>query len=59
MEEPANTASEHRCLKEHALNTRKVPVPALALGGVDNLPRASRFRGLHSSKKRTLQAVDC
>jgi len=32
-------------------------VPALALGGVGSLPRASRFRGLHSSKKRALQAV--
>ena len=32
-------------------------VPALALGGVGSLPRASRFRGPHSSKKRALQAV--
>ena len=34
-------------------------VPALALGKVGSLPRASRFRGPHSSKKRALQAVDC
>jgi len=32
-------------------------VPALALGGVGSLPRAPRFRGPHSSKKRALQAV--
>ena len=32
-----------------------VSVPALALGGVGSLPRASRFRGPHSSKKRTLK----
>jgi len=37
----------------------KSSVPALALGGVGSLPRASRFRGPHSSKKRALQAVDC
>jgi len=35
------------------------PVPALALGRVGSLPRASQFRGPHSSKKRALQAVDC
>ena len=29
-------------------------VPALALGGVGSLPRASQFRGPHSSKKRVL-----
>jgi len=34
-------------------------VPALALGGVGSLPRASWFRGPHSSKKRVFQAVDC
>jgi len=34
-----------------------VAVPALALAGVGSLPRASRFRGPHSSKKRALQAV--
>ena len=34
-------------------------VLVLALGGVGSLPRASQFRGPHSSKKRALQAVDC
>ena len=38
---------------------REGAVPALALGGVGSLPRASRFRGPHRYKKRTLQAVDC
>jgi len=42
-----------------AISWLPVSVPALALGGVGRLPRASRFRGPHSSKKRALQAVDC
>jgi len=36
-----------------------ISVPALALSGVSSLPRASQFRGPHSSKKRALEAVDC
>jgi len=35
------------------------PVLSLAIGGVGSLPRASWFRGPHSSKKRALQAVEC
>ena len=34
-------------------------VPALALGRVGSLPRASGLRGPHSSKKGARQAVDC